>query len=324
VTSVLSASILSLVIPTYNRGPLIGETIDSALRQTTPFLEIIVVDDGSTDNTSEVLASYGDSIRVIKMAKGGVQRARNTGVADAKGSYVVLCDSDDLLEPEYVSTVSAWLTANPGCDAIYSNFVTFNEDGVQADKFLSAPAGFFDQAICTGCFWHDIPDLYVRTVAFQALFVSGAAVRKSVYVNIGGFDTRINGIGSEDWEFTLRLIANSQIALCATPLVRIRKHNGNESADSMRQVRGTVQILEFALAQHPMAQVYRDAILNSIDQRRVDVFNGAFARGEFDLAGNMLSLLHPAARGRAFQLKAFITRLPHLLRKPLWRISQAS
>lgn len=313
---------LSLVIPSYNRAALIGATLDSALQQRQSFLEIIVVDDGSTDHTADVLARYAGRIQVIQLANGGVQNARNTGVAAARGDFVVLCDSDDLLEPHYVDTIAAWLAAHPDCDAVYSNFVTFDERGVHADKFSLAPAGFFDGARQSEGFWHDIPDLYLRTLSYQPLFPSGSAIRKSVYQGIGGYDVRFNGVGGEDWEFTLRLIGQARLALCATPLVRIRKHGANDSADNIRTVSGCVHILEFALQEHPFAAPYRDHILVGIDERRLDVFNGAFARGAFDTASTMLARMRRPPQDGKFRLKAFITALPGPLRKPLWRLTQ--
>ena len=84
---------IALVIPTYNRGDLIAETLDSALAQTRPFDQIVVVDDGSTDNTATVVAGYGDRVRYIHIANQGVQGARNSGVAAVSTALVALSDS---------------------------------------------------------------------------------------------------------------------------------------------------------------------------------------------------------------------------------------
>lgn len=322
-TALMHQTGISLVIPAYNRASLIGETIDSALAQTIPFKEIIVVDDASTDNTSEVLAAFGDRITVIKIPKAGVQCARNTGVRAAGTPFIALCDSDDLLLPDYNATLLPWLEAHPECDAVYCNFVSFTESGDQPDKFSGAPAGWFDGAQRSGEFWHDIPDLYVRTVAYQALFSSGNLIRKSVYEALGGYDTRFNGVGGEDWEFTLRLTAACRMALCATPLARIRKHAGNDSVGNLRQNLGCIQILEYALKQHPVARQYHAAILDSIDERRLNVFADAFAQGNFELASQTLGKLRAPPADLRFRLKALITRLPGGLRQPLWRRTQA-
>lgn len=314
---------ISLIIPAYNRGGLIGETIESALAQSQPFHEIIVVDDGSTDDTAAVLARYQGRIQTIMLSNGGVQRARNTGVAAASGEYVALCDSDDLLEPDFVATAAGWLAGHEDIDAMYCNFRTFDEHGVHDDKFARGPAALLDGARRDGPFCFDIPDLYVRLLAYQPLFPTGSVLRKAFYERIGGYDTRFNHVGSEDLEFTLRAVDTGRVALCTRPLARVRKHGANESADTMRQVSGEIAILEFALQHHASAQRYREGVLHSLDARRLDVFNAAFARGAFDIAGRMLAQLGAPPRDRRFRTKALITRLPRLLRAPLWRASQA-
>ena len=313
---------ISLVIPTYNRGDLIGETIDSALAQTAPFLEIIVVDDGSRDNTASVLASFGARISTITVPNGGVQRARNTGVAAARGDYIVLCDSDDLLDPAYLATMQDWLQQQPGCHCVYSNFATFDERGVHANKLDSAPADFFAGATRSGAFWQAVPGLYARLLAYQPLFPSGSLFRRTAYADVGGYDPRFNGVGGEDLEFTLRVAGRMDVAICTTPLVRVRKHGGNDSTDNVRQEYGCVQILEFAMQHHAGAPLYREAIRASIEARRREIFDGAFAQGNFAIALETLSKLRPRPPGAKFAVKAAITRLPRLLRQPLWRLTQ--
>jgi glycosyltransferase involved in cell wall biosynthesis len=318
----LTTPTISLVIPTYNRADLIAETLDRALAQVTPFLEIIVVDDGSTDHTTAVLAPYLDRITLITTPNGGVQRARNHGVATARGAFIALCDSDDLLEPYFVGVTQSWLRSHPECNSIYSNFVTFDEHGVHADKFSNAPAGFFDGAQREGEFWYGVPDLYARSLIYQLLFSSGNILRRSLYLDLGGYDSQFNGVGGEDYEFTLRAVEVGAVALCGRVLVRIRRHGTNDSTDNVRQVRGEIQILEYALKHHRSGAQYSTAILDSIERRRLDVFHGAFARGAFDIAAQMMGLLRSPPADARFRMKALITRLPPMLRQPLWRLTQ--
>ena len=104
---------VSVIIPTYNRGWIIKEAIDSVLSQTYDSYELIVVDDGSEDNTSEILDNYGNNIRVIRQSNRGVSAARNRGIVSSKGRFIALLDSDDLWFPEKLSRQISFFQKNP-------------------------------------------------------------------------------------------------------------------------------------------------------------------------------------------------------------------
>ena len=105
---------LSVVIPTYNCGAFVGQAIDSALAQTYPAVEVVVVDDGSTDDTAERLRAYGGRIRVVTQENRGLSAARNAGIAAAGGTYVALLDSDDAFHPRKLEFQLRHLTTDPG------------------------------------------------------------------------------------------------------------------------------------------------------------------------------------------------------------------
>ncbi|MGB7339227.1 MAG: glycosyltransferase family A protein, partial [Phototrophicaceae bacterium] len=90
---------VSIIIPAYNSATYIRETLDSCLAQTYPALELIVIDDGSTDATVAIVQSYGDAVRLIQQANQGPALARNTGIEAATGAYIKFCDADDILYP---------------------------------------------------------------------------------------------------------------------------------------------------------------------------------------------------------------------------------
>jgi glycosyltransferase involved in cell wall biosynthesis len=97
-------SLVSVIIPTFNRGWILKEAVDSVLAQDYKGFELIVVDDGSTDNTSEILASYGNDIRVLFQENKGVSASRNRGIAETSGQFIAFLDSDDLWLPQKLST----------------------------------------------------------------------------------------------------------------------------------------------------------------------------------------------------------------------------
>lgn len=312
---------ISLVIPTYNRGELLTATVESALSQTIPFKEIIVVDDGSTDDTEKRMKAYRASIVYIKTENQGVQMARNTGFAAARSPYVTLCDSDDLLAPEFMATTKEWLSAHPETDLIYCNFVNFGDGAKSIDKFSQGPSDYFNGAKTSGEFIFDVPELYIRSTQFQPMFPTGSTCRRDFYLEIGGYDPRFKGVGSEDWEFCLRATSRGNIALCTKPLARIRRHAGNDSASSLHMNLGEIHILEYALEHHASAKPHAAAICAGIRERKIRAFDGAYASENLDLAASLLAQLAPPPAGIKPMLKRLILACPSRLRTTLWKLS---
>jgi len=314
---------LALIIPTYNRCELIAETIDSALNQSQPFEEIIVVDDGSTDNTAEKLLSrYDSKIRIIQIRNSGVQNARNVAAAATQCSHITFCDSDDLLEPRFAETMKERLNQSDNSQLIYSNFISFSGTQTSKDKFSQAPGTFFEGSRQDSTFITGIPDLYARTMIFQPLFLSGLTIEKSYFDQIGGFNTNFKNIGSEDWEFTLRAISHTPAILCKLPLVKVRRHDSNDSGNNTRQSLGEAQIIEYALNNHEQAAPYKLLLLKEMNKRRLDAFNGAYASGDFITAARTAKLIkhHPAALKH--YTKLFIINLPSSIRQLAWKATQ--
>jgi len=313
----------SLIIPAYNRGNLIAETLESALNQTTPFSEIIVVDDGSTDDTPEVLQRYAARVRTIRTKNQGVQKARNTGVDAAQHERVVFCDSDDLLDPDYLQVVSMWLKAHSHIDVTYCNFSTFGARPWYSDRYFSAPKDYFNGGTIDDGFYVKIPDLYIRSIRYPTMWVTGMSVKRDFYIKIGGFDTSLNKIVTEDWEFNLRAIDNGSIALCRRPLARVRYHAGNQSGDSLKLAMGAVHILEYSLTKHKEAHRYNHEIKNKISEFTAMAFTTAFAIGQLDTALKIIESPYFKDKSRNIKIKIKILQLPTALRYAFWYTSKS-
>lgn len=312
----------TLIIPAYNRGDLIAQTLQSVFDQSTPFDEIIVVDDGSTDDTPCVLKRFENRVKVIRTENQGVQHARNTGVAAALHERVVFCDSDDLLDPDYVQVVSQWLEKHQDIDVTYCNFSTFGARPWFSDRYFSAPAGYFDDAYLDDGFYTNIPDLYIRSIRYPTMWVTGMTVRKKFYEEIGGFNPDLNKIVTEDWEFNLRAIDNGQIALCRIPLARVRFHDSNQSGSPIRLALGAATILKFALSTHNSAKRYTKEIEEHIANYSNHAFDVAFSAGDFKNAEKALALPYFNKQDSKTEIKKRIVSLPAIIRQPLWRLTQ--
>ncbi|HVE80880.1 MAG TPA: glycosyltransferase [Candidatus Dormibacteraeota bacterium] len=197
--------LVSIVIPSYNHSRFLTDAVNSALAQTYRPLEVIVVDDGSTDNTADIAKKFGSKISYIRQTNQGPSAARNKGVAAAKGEYLLFLDADDLLEPGYIEQCLEALAANPQAAYVYTQMKLF---GRQNHTTHYPP---FDlKKLTKGNFIHIgvlIPTELVRKFPFDPKFRQW-----------------------EDWDLYLTLAENGYYGhLLDKPLLNYRKHPEKES-----------------------------------------------------------------------------------------------
>lgn len=225
---------VSVVIPTYNRADYVCQAIDSVLAQTFRSVEIIVVDDGSIDDTeAQIAARYGGRVRYHWQENQGESAARNRGIALARGDYIALLDSDDLWLPKKLERQLSWLREHPDTAAVICQAWQIDSDG----KRLNLPR--LAQGISN-------EDLRFDRFLEWNLFGPGASasvVRRHVFSESGGFDETIRY--GEDWDLWLRLSHDHRLAVIPEPLVETRKHAG-----SQQRIRSDMKRVEAILADH--------------------------------------------------------------------------
>jgi len=196
-----AANLVSIVIANYNYARFLGAAITSALEQTHPALEVVVVDDGSTDDSREVAARY--PVRLVTQRNLGVSAARNRGARETRGKYLVFLDSDDILEPTYVAKCLAALTAaRPEVAYAYTHVRHFG-----GENFVWKSQPF------------DARELLERNYVHAA-----SMVRRDPFLAVGGFNTGWN-LGLEDYELWLRMLEQGYTGvLVPEPLLRYRRH----------------------------------------------------------------------------------------------------
>ncbi|MDB5412171.1 MAG: hypothetical protein JWR10_506 [Rubritepida sp.] len=303
---------VSVVIPSFNRAHLLPETLDAVLTQTCPPEEVIVVDDGSTDGTAELVTQYAPRVTLRTIPNSGDLAARNRGLAAASGNLVAFCDSDDLWHPELLQEMQALWQAEPELRAAFANFRIVRDGQWQAgDKFSEAPPGFWsgmrelggDRAA------FDWP-IVERLIRFQPFFPSCLVAERQFLLSIGGWDESVGRVVGTDFATMLRLAEHAPLGVVRRPLVGIRKHGTNYSGDVQAMNLGDAAILEHVLAQRPSLRPYAAEIAASVGQRRREALDTAFARRDFAAVQSIFTALPDRERGRAQRVKRAVAMLP--------------
>lgn len=200
---------VSIIIPTYNRADFLKEAIESVLAQTFCDFELIVVDDGSTDRTRDLLDGYGARLRPIFQANRGVSSARNAGIRAAQGRYIALLDSDDLWLPKKLAAQIAAMEAQPDIPLCHTEEIWIRR-GVRVNQMKKHQkhGGYI--------FPHCLP--------FCVVSPSSALMRRTLFDEVGDFDEALPAC--EDYDLWLRITKTHPVHFIETPL--IIKRGGHE------------------------------------------------------------------------------------------------
>lgn len=296
---------VSVVIPAYNAASYIEETLDSVLAQTYRDFETIVIDDGSTDNTGEVISQYGDAVRYIRKENGGSASARNRGIREARGRYIAFLDADDLWIPEKLERLHELFEKDPALAWAYSDalFVEAETDKAlyRASQIRARPQGDVLQPLMLGNFMP--PSMIV--------------VKRNVLEEVGGFDESELRRISEDWELCMRIAARYPIRYLDEPLVHIRKHSENKTGTMNLEhaLQSRLTTIKEAVARSPdrLTAYYDDAVANlytNIGRKWLEREERAQAR----------RLFWQALRHTPANVQAWIYGLATLLPRPVLRM----
>lgn len=220
--------LFSVIIPAYNTEAYVGEAIESVLIQHDVQMEIIVVDDGSTDKTLDVVKSFGDRVRLVNQANQGPSAARNNGARAAKGNVLAFLDADDIWFPDKLIKQSEKI--RDGFVMVYSNRHNFGE-AEYSQKPLSDILDMNE-----GDIWIDL--LYMNMIT-----TSSVVIMKETFEQLCGF--RNDLLQCEDWDLWLRCAQSHNVGYCAEPLLKYRIHPGgiSKSYISMSKKREEVVLL---------------------------------------------------------------------------------
>ncbi len=287
-----ASPLVSIVMPAYNSASFIGEALDSCLAQTYSPCEMIVVDDGSTDGTRDLLtARYGDRIRYFFQPNAGAAAARNQGIRAARGEFVQFCDADDRLLPAKIERCVAAVHHQPDVGVVYTRYRHVLADG-------RTPAPFEDPPLLSGDVFCDL-----LLSNANAILTSACLVRRDALLAVGLFDEQPGLRCSEDWDLFLRLAAQYQYASLDEVLVLYRRHPGELTASPYWSALGRLITVQKARHYPGRARCLDDAAYDQLEAGRHhmlgiacwEIGRRADARRAFRQA-NQLDPAHTAAR----------------------------
>jgi glycosyltransferase involved in cell wall biosynthesis len=226
---------VSTVIPCYNGAAFAAQAVESALAQNFKDMEIIVVDDGSTDDSAKVLSPYVETnkINYIHQANAGLSAARNTGIARARGEFIALLDADDLWRRDKIELQVQAMDARSDVPPalVFTDYDTSDglkilDTGVNSAKFEDGAAVSFEKLFS----------------GINFIYPSTALIRKSAFDAVGAFDASL--CATEDYDMWLRIARRFPVTGINRPLAIIRLHAGNMSKDITRMVNNELKVVK--------------------------------------------------------------------------------
>jgi glycosyltransferase involved in cell wall biosynthesis len=223
---------VSVIIPTYNSARYLVEALESVLAQTFRDVEVLVIDDGSTDETPEIMKRYGEPVRYLRQENAGVAAARNRGIGESSGKYIAFLDADDTWYPQKLERQMAALANGTGYRACYSTFLEVKADltpiGVRRIKRQGST----------------IEDLLLRGNVVGSICT--VVAERSLFDTVGGFDPDLSQCA--DWDMWVRLAAQTEFIYLDEPLVTYRQHGMNMSRNAPLLETDSLRVLEKGFA----------------------------------------------------------------------------
>jgi glycosyltransferase involved in cell wall biosynthesis len=261
--------LVSVIIPTYNRSATLAEAIDSVLGQDYPHFELIVVDDGSTDDTPAILCRSSTDSRVIVLTQenAGVSAARNSGIAIAKGEFVAFLDSDDLWLPKKLSIQVEWFRKNPGAMICQSE-----ERWIRNSRRVNP--GVRHKKISG--------DIFIPSLSLCLVSPSAVMLKYSLLDEIGWFDPGLPAC--EDYDLWLRVACRHPVGLIDTPLAVRRGGHADQLSAMPGLDKYRIHAILKVLGDDCLSKPQREAAIQVLRDKCTIFANGCEKRGRHEEA----------------------------------------
>ncbi|HEY3348968.1 MAG TPA: glycosyltransferase family A protein [Thermoanaerobaculia bacterium] len=282
-TAAVAAKSVAVVIPSFQHARWVGDAVESALSQTRPPDEVVVVDDGSTDGTFDVLRGFGSRIRVLENARGGIGSTYNMGVAAVKADLVAFLESDDALEPTYLEEIGDFLEGKRDFDWVSTARLLIDAEGrptgeISRRRYLDAGEEFTFEGLLSG----------------ELGASSTPVVRRAALADVGLWSVESH---AADTDMALRFSLSHRMGYLDRPLYRHRRHGNNASTSLLTSVRLNVPILERLLdPPHPALGGREGAVRRALAKMLGMQAALAMEEDPGAASGDVLPLLQRAAR----------------------------
>jgi glycosyltransferase involved in cell wall biosynthesis len=230
----VSEPLVSVIIPAYNGSPFIRQAIQSVLDQTYPHAEIIVVDDGSTDDTPQLVGAFGPRVTLIRQHNQGVAAARNAGLRAARGEFAAFLDQDDWWRPEKLAQQVTCFAADPDLGLVHTNVAHFDDT---TSSYTGRLSPVEESSVLVG-------RTFDRLVLGNGIYNSSVMIRRALLDRVGYMNTDIPGNTIQDYDLWLRIARCASFAYLHDELAVFRLHANQGTWKRQAMLTDEIQLLE--------------------------------------------------------------------------------
>ncbi len=272
---------VSVIIPTYNRAHYLKDCINSVLTQTVPVDEILIVDDGSTDGTADLVSTWGDRITYVPQKNAGAAAARNLGLLKARGDLIAFQDSDDLWPPEKNALQLEFFKRHPDVEIVFGLMANFKDGQEDTTAEIGNPAVY--EALKAS--HSHVTEMFSLLLQYNMVPTPTVMFRRSCLEKAGLFDVNLRI--AEDFEYWLRMSSVCRFGFMDHVLLKRRRHDSNLINDRLTRLRCRIGILENLGLRFPqLTEGQRSAVARQLSDLHYDLGSLCFRQGQFATALN--------------------------------------
>jgi len=277
---------ISVVVPVYNRKDYLRESLDSILQQSYPPSEIVIVDDGSTDNSLEIINSYKERVKSLRIENSGAGNARRIGVEATSYPWIAFCDSDDIWLPDHLERRVKLLSEYPDTNFSFSDMLPFGPAALPNRTYFSdAPPNWWEKLGKPD--QHGFINLnhspYRTFLSFNPVATPTILMTRELYDQVGGINPKYSRMPAEDADLTRKAIAVGNVCCDTKVTAKQRRHEQNMSSIETENLLGKIQILSDHITNGLTPKEYIEDTLAAIKTTKNTAVLSAFYNRQYNI-----------------------------------------